>query len=513
MNHARVLYHLVRADFYERVRRHSFLVMLALMVFLGYQIAIGNVTLNMGKYHGEFNSAWVGSMLTAITSVWLSMFGFYLIKGAIARDRETGVGQIIATTPLSRPLYMIGKWLSNLAVLLAMVAVLMVAGIFIQLWAGGNMQIDLFAYLTPFLFIVLPTMAFTAAIAVLFESVWFLQGGFGNVVYYILFIFTLAGAGDGSSFDLFGIKLLADEIGRVLSAVHPDYTGGFGLGPSRPDSQTFLWLGFQWRPELLLARAAIVGLALGVTLLAAFFFDRFDSTKRQPRQKKIRVATDDQQTVSAPKALAAPHLTALSPAAKRYSFFNVLQGELKLLLKGQRWWWYAIAAIFVMVCFGNDAATIRKIVLPLTLIWPILIWSSMGNRESYHNVRQMIFASASPLWRQLPAQWLAGFIVTALIGSGAALRFLGDGDMSALIALCSTTLFIPSLALAAGVWSGSSKLFEILYLTLWYAGPMNHAPGIDFVGLTNNGRAEFFIPLALALIVFAFFGRARQLQN
>ena len=43
MNRAHVIYHLARADFLERVRRYSFLIMLGLVVFLGYQAAIGNI--------------------------------------------------------------------------------------------------------------------------------------------------------------------------------------------------------------------------------------------------------------------------------------------------------------------------------------------------------------------------------------------------------------------------------------------------------------------------------------
>ena len=32
---------------------------------------------------------------------------------------------------------------------------------------------------------------------------------------------------------------------------------------------------------------------------------------------------------------------------------------------------------------------------------------------------------------------------------------------------------VPALALAFGVWSGSSRFFEVLYLFLWYIGPMH----------------------------------------
>src|SRR5512134_2989724 len=176
MSHASILYHLARADFLERVRRYSFLVMLLLAAFLGYQVAIGNITVRLGEYRGEFNSAWVGSMMSLVTTFFVGWFGFYLVKGSVARDRETGVGQIMATTPLTRPLYTFGKWASNFSVLVAMNLVLALAGIGIQFIAGENRQLDLYAMLAPFLFIALPMMALVAAVAVLFESIGFLSG-------------------------------------------------------------------------------------------------------------------------------------------------------------------------------------------------------------------------------------------------------------------------------------------------------------------------------------------------
>ena len=94
MNQARVIYHLARADFLERVRRYSYLITLGLAVFLGYQAAIGNIVLRLNEYRGEFNTAWTGAMMSLIATFFLGWFGFYVVKGSVARDRETGVGQI-----------------------------------------------------------------------------------------------------------------------------------------------------------------------------------------------------------------------------------------------------------------------------------------------------------------------------------------------------------------------------------------------------------------------------------
>lgn len=206
-------------------------------------------------------------------------------------------------------------------------------------------------------------------------------------------------------------------------------------------------------------------------------------------------------------------LTPLSRAANRFRFITVLRAELKLLLKGQPWWWYVVAAGLVIACLVNPAETTRQFVLPYAWVWPVLIWSSIGNRETRHNVQQFVFSSASPLWRQLPAQWIAGFLVTLVMGSGAALRFAIAGDSVGLSAFLSAAFFIPSLALALGVWSNSSKPFEILYITLWYLGPLNKTPGLDFIGAFSNGYPRFYVPLSIVLIAFALIGRSQQLRN
>ena len=82
----------------------------------------------------------------------------------------------------------------------------------------------------------------------------------------------------------------------------------------------------------------------------------------------------------------------------------------------------------IIACLVNHSA-VREIILPIAWVWP-LIWSAIGNREIHNNVQQMTFSSASPLWRQLPAQWLAGFIVTLLVSIGAFPLYM-DGDQLA----------------------------------------------------------------------------------
>ena len=58
MNSVRILYYLARADFLERVRRYSFLLMLGLVVWIGYLSASGQFPMWVTPdYVGITNSA------------------------------------------------------------------------------------------------------------------------------------------------------------------------------------------------------------------------------------------------------------------------------------------------------------------------------------------------------------------------------------------------------------------------------------------------------------------------
>ena len=76
--------------------------------------------------------------------------------------------------------------------------------------------------------------------------------------------------------------------------------------------------------------------------------------------------------------------------------------------------------------------------------------------------------------------------------------------------------FLTALALAAGVWTGNSRLFEVVFVALWYIGAINHVPVLDFLGATSTAVA-MRIPLvyrmvAVALLLPACVGKQRQLQ-
>lgn len=518
MKTLRTLFHIARADFLERARGYAFLVTLCLVIFLGYSVNIGQVSLALDQYRGVYNSAWVGSMMSLVITVFLSLFGFYVIKNSIERDQRTGVGQIMATTPLTRPLYVLGKWLSNFAVLSALVGVLCLGAVLMQLIQREVPQIDLWALLAPMLFISLPMMAFTAALAVLFEAISWLRGGLGNVLYFFLWIFGLTASLEWLSqhwpeFDPLGIYVFMPSMTTAVKAIYPGYVSGFSLeaGPEVA-TQTFFWPGLAWTPTLIATRLLWALIALIIVLISALFFTRFDPARERMRVRKPISAPQKVEQHAAIAAAQQPpvQLTSLRGSAG-FTFGRRLQAELRLMLKGQPWWWYLVAVGLIIAPLTMPVTDAHNVLLA-AWAWPVLIWSGMGCREARHQTGQIVFSTARPITRQLPVTWLAGLVVSLLMAGGVATRLIIIGDLPALIALLAGSVFIPSLALALGVWTGGSKAFEIVYILLWYIGPMHFTPGLDFMGLSEKSATpQLFLLLALGLAAAALLGRRKQI--
>ena len=521
---------IARADFLERVRRYSYLITLLFAVYLGYAAGTGRISLRLGDYRGLYTSAWIGAMVSLVATTFLSLVGFYIVKNAVDRDRQTGVGEILAATPLSKVSYLLGKFLSNFAVLVSMVAVLALAAVAMQLLAAEDRTFHAPGLLLPFLFLTLPAMAMTAAMALLFEAFRFLRGGFGNVLWFFLWTFGIAlpGVTGHPQLDPSGLWMVYQSMLPSARAGIPGYVGGFSLTVADKSVRVatgFHWNGVEWTPGVVLPRLAWTVVAFALVLCGAWFFDRFDPARSRrksgARPRLEGSATPEGVAPEFPTARAhiatSTHLTPLASSAQHSGSWRLLVAELRLALKGYRWWWYAVAGGLLIAQFAAPLAVARGPLLAVAWLWPILIWSALGTREARFGTEQLLFSCARVLPRQFPAAWITGVLVAALTGLGAAVRLALAGQSVGLLAWAAGALFIPSLAVALGVWSGTSKFFEGLYTALWYVGPLNRVPELDFTGSANGPQpghyALLYLGVAAALVGAAFFRRACQLRG
>jgi len=538
---------LTLGDFQERTRSIAFLLTLVAAVWSAHVFLPANgsnyATLSIGDHRGLYNSEWVGALVAMMGNVFLGFAGFYLVKSAIERDRRTKVGEVLAGTSISKPLYTLSKWLSNFLVLAGMIAVLGFSAAALQLLRGEDMVLKPLALISPLLWVTLPYMAMVAACAVFFEAVPFLRGGFGNVVWFAIWVAMLGSDTLGMemgrrTIDVMGMQSLMP--GMVDSGIaafpkesitHHSVSMGFSFSDHRsPMIVTYVWHGVEWTAAMIGARLLWVAVAVGLALAAALPFDRFEhgsaSSMGARPGGRARGAAATTPANGATLAVAAvpvrrgdPDALLAALATQRVrrgpALATLVIAELKVALKGMpRLWNLATLALIPLGLFVPLGGA-RVGVAAVAWVWPLMVWSALGTREARFGTTPLFASAPRPLDRQLIAQWLGSAIMTLALTAPLSLRLLAAGEASAGVTGLAGALVVPALALAAGTLTGSARLFEACYLCLWYGGVLNRVSGIDVSGASvkpNDWSTAlvFLVATPIALVV-ARAGRARRL--
>ncbi|OKI10237.1 hypothetical protein A6A06_01880 [Streptomyces sp. CB02923] len=523
----RVLSGLAVADFKDRVRRPAYVVTLAAAVALGY-VAVPDagaawVIMQLGDHRGVYNSAYVGTATALACGLWISLGGFYVVRNSIERDRRTRVGQLLAATPVRTWAYLAGKFLSNLMVLTSMVGVLAVTALVMQLVRGESTAVDPIALWQPFLLLAVPLVTLTAACALLFEALPLLRGGLGNIVWFCLWaVLVTGGQGPGLPLGGIGVHSVALSMYRDLSAQGITVDGDFSLGLTYLEKplRVFDWHGFTPTAGYVLARLTFLGIAVVVALLPALWFRRFDPARatqptEPPRQNGraadavpavyvdeayVEEAYVDGVPRSAGGRGAAAALLRTPPRPGRV-LLRLWAGELRILLQGvSKWWWWG-AGLWLVLGVSSPVPGTTRLMLPVSWLWPVLVWSRLGTQRHEHAVEGILGAYPSA-HRRVAAEWAAGVTLTAAVGLGPLVRLVVAGDVAGVACWAGGALFVPSLALALGTLGRTHRLFQAVYLPLWYT-VANGLPLFDYMGAIRVGGHPAGLPPALVFTVSA----------
>jgi len=291
----------------------------------------------------------------------------------------------------------------------------------------------------------------------------------------------------------------------------------------------FDYEGIDWTPELVGWRLIWFGVAVAVAVAAALPFDRFANEgfgvasllrgRRKPGREPSPEGLGEPRAASTTAATAPFEVARLAavPPAGRFDLPALVRAEIVVALKGYPRAWYLVALGLSIAALAAPLEGVMIGVAPALAIWPMLVWSALGARELRHGTADLLFSSPRPLSRQLPAIWLAGVAIGAVVSGAFGLRLALAGDWAGVTTCLVGIAFVPALALACGVLTGSSRLFEALYLLLWYVAALNHVPVLDFTGAmaarTGLGVAAGYALATGALLAVAWAARRRQLTR
>ncbi len=522
---ARQMTALAWADVLQRVRGSGYLLTLGATAWIGSLVYADNIQMWVGGFRGILNAAWVGTVVALSVTTFVSLAGFYVVKDSIERDRRTGVGQILAATAVSTRTYLLAKRLSNALVLGTIVIALGVVAVLLRAAQGPMAVADAPALLLPLVLLAAPAMCVVAGAAVVFETVPLLAGGLGNVFFVVVWgaalIVPLATGQPWA--DWSGISLVDASLASAVHAVAPEADAGisFTMGPAKDLSSLMPleWAGIAWTPVTIAARVSWAVVAVILVAVASPAFDRFDQARVRSQRRAVPVpgrrAWLSRVSVSGLWPGTALWRLVERLAASAGPFGMMVAAELRLALSGTTAWW-ALVAVGLAVASVLAPLPAARYVHRVAWFWPVLLWSTMGVRESLHRTGPLVFSCPRPLARQFLGLWASGVALAAVTGIGFAGRLTLTGDAVGLAGWVAGACFIPSLALALGVWTTSTRAFEAIYTLWWYIGPMKGIAALDFTGASAQ-TSTFPVTLAYAgasagLLALAVVGRQRQIR-
>ncbi len=473
-----------------------------------------------------YSAAYVGFALAILSGVILSMGGFYLVAGSVRRDRERGVGAILAASPLSKTAYLGGKLAAHFAYLLVLDAIALVAGLTAFLAYGAG-PFSLSAFAGPYLLLTIPALAAVASLAVLFDVTPGLRSRGGLVAWFFVFLFGLVKL----PMDLAGVDVdnpvRRSEISRPVfdpSGVATDEwltrktvpagATGISTGHITRDKpiERVPWKGITVTPGLVGMRALNLIIALAPLLPAILLFDRFDPARGRRRTPKrgplARLAKKLRSTrfAEVPDARGFPGAAVtLTPVAVRPTAKGAVLAEARLIWESASWikWPLAVAAMLAGLLPGNLAQGVF-----LVLLVPVI--SEAAAREKLAGTGSLVFSQpgvpASPvLWKTAAVS-----LVVLALGSPLAVKCLLVSPARGLA--CLGGLFaVAAISVGMGSLTAGGKLFTGLYLAAWYAGLSNLAAA-DFTSALSAHPvpAYSFVYVALgAALVGAAVARER----
>lgn len=487
---------IVAADVRLRFRRTSTIVVFLLLSGLAYvwvpDPSTGRALMQIGGRRAIYNSAAIGMATALLATMFIGLAGFYVVSNAIRRDARSRCGFVIASTPIANFEYIAGKFLGNMLFLVTFTAGFMLVSMAMVI-VRGEAPLEPLTFLAMYALITTPAIVLVSVLAIVFESVPFLAGRFGDVVYFFLWAAGLS------------LPVILSEVGHVPGAIYFDMSGlGFVLQQLRAIvNTTSMSIGASPFNRALppvvvhafpaanafpmrLVSALLPLPLLGIALLA---FHRFDP---------VRVKTG-----GAARRNPVARLNAmLKPLVRGVAGMGPVTTDARMTLTASPL--ILIAAIGIAVAsLAGDA----KAVMPAAFAVAAIAVADVATRDAAAGTTALV--RSAPQLKERFVFWKLGsalLVVTVLLAVPV-LRFAAARP-AALLPLVIGALFVAAGATALGVISANAKTFVVVFLSFWYVVVNDKGVNrsLDFAGFF--GRATPAVTAAYLAIAAAMLAAA-----
>ncbi|MBV9067742.1 MAG: hypothetical protein JO093_23625 [Acidobacteria bacterium] len=483
---------IVRADFLIRFRRLSTVIVFLLLSGFAYvwvpDATTGRTLMQINGARVLYNSAAIGMGTSMLASIFIGLFGFYVVSNAVRRDVNSRCGYVIASTTMRSGEYIAGKFLGNVVFLTTFIAGYMAASM-AMLLVRGEAPLEPLIFMKQYAIVTPSTIVFISVAAIVFESIPWLSGRFGDVFYFFVYAASLGiivsmmergGTGLGRYLDFSAFGYLMEQTQKTF------HTQAMSIGASdfNPAKAPITIAGLNLAGDAWATRLVSTITPIPMLLLARVFFHRFD-----PACIRAAGAKGRRGWMRSFNALA-------KPFARVFAAIPVRRAALTDAMIT-----FAITPFAGIALIGITIAALASAKsLPVTFAIAAIFIADIASRDRRAGTTPLI--SASPRLRENIVLWkfASSSIVAAMLLIVPIVRNP--------IAVITGILLIAAAATSLGVISGNPKTFIVLFLTLWYVVVNDHGKtkSLDFAGFYGTpsiGVTAMYVAIAIAFVVAA----------
>jgi hypothetical protein len=504
---------IVRADFLVRFRRLSTVVLFLLLSATAYlwvpPASSGRTLMQINGQRTLYNSAAICIGTSMLGTIFIGLGGFYVISNAVKRDALSRCGFVMASTTMRSSEYLWGKLLGNILFLTTFMTGFMLTAM-AMLLVRGEAPLEPWVFVKQYLLLVPSTIVFVAVLGIVFESVPWLSGRFGDVLYFFLWATTLGMVANAmehgaprwvACFDFTGLGFL---MAVMKGTVHTTQVS-IGASDFDPKKGIYVLHGLILDRSWILPRLASVLSPLLLMPVAQLFFHRFDPSRLRSSHAKER-----KNVLARLNGLAKPLSRGLTGVATRFGSGHSIVGTavadaavtmstMPVLL--------LFAVGIAIASLASGPPSLRTAVIPAAFVLVAVAIADVSCRERRNGSMPLVLAAPGIKQRFVLWKLLSITMTAALFLAVPALR-LALVAPRAIPGFLVGSAFVCAAAAALGIISSNPKTFIVLFLSFWYVAVNDHGhtPKMDFAslaGVATPSVVAMYGTLALLFVIAA----------
>ena len=496
-----------------RSRRWTSLLAVFLMAAMCWNIisdpASGHAMIVIDHARVLYTSSALALGSSSLLSMIMLFVGFFLVRGRVADDIRTGIGSLIAASPVSNAVFLSSRWIGGVLYFMLLIFAGMLSVIALQM-VRGEPGIDFWIYLQTYSLVFIPLAFYVVSLALLFDSVPFLMGKLGDLLFFILWIAQLSlitkvmelGRGESSAWFIFDFCGLVTTIANLQGQLG---TKNFSLGGSNfdPALAPIVLSASLWSTKLVVLRVATAVFALLPLLLAFPLFHRFSPDRvKQSQSRKRRTPIEMLNQWSRPLARLAQPLMRM--ANRMPNFFGQVVADAALALISAP---VFILCLLVLNGFAllTDTKDLFSVLLFIVMTWGVLI-VDISTRDFQAGIESMTAAVSGGVERRYLRQLSACLLLALMFGGVAMLRLLSE-DGFVVVMLCVGFVAASAMACAAGRITRTPRPFLSAFLFwLYVASQAERIPMVDLFGFNRVATQSTLILMAEIAVLSLILG-------